>query len=68
MLELAQEYANLLGTQVIAHAFKDDGSITFVLESGPKLNMTEEQLREEIAKLKPAEEPEPVKTSKKKGK
>jgi len=67
MLELAQEYANLLGTKIIAHALKDD-YIVFVLASGPKLTMTEEQLREEIAKLKPVEEPEPVKTSKKKGK
>lgn len=53
MLKLAQQYARLIKTKVIEGAFKEneDGSITFVLESGPKLTMTEKELKSAIAKL-----------------
>lgn len=58
LLKLAQNYAKLLNTQIIEGAFKEheDGTITFVLVSGPKLSMNEVELRHAIAKLavKPA--------------
>lgn len=69
--ELAQAYAKLKGTQIIALAFKADNSVTFVLASGQKINMTEAQLKDAIqaqtapalsAGMPPAEKP------KKKGK
>jgi hypothetical protein len=77
MIKLAEKYAGLLKTEIIKGAFKEnkDGSLTFVLVSGPKLSMTEQQLRGEIARLEkkanlPAqvEEQEVAKTpAKKKG-
>jgi len=36
---------------VLDHWDKEDGSITFVLVSGPKLNMTEKELRTAIEKM-----------------
>ena len=59
MLKLAQKYAKLLGTKIIEGAYKEneDGTITFVLVSGPKLTMTEKELQNAIAK---SEEKEPV--------
>jgi hypothetical protein len=48
---LAEQYATLKGTSVIASRIQPDGSITFVLESGPKLTMNAEQLEVEIASL-----------------
>ena len=53
MLELAQKYAALKKTRVIEGAYKVTGKeITFVLESGPKLTMTESQLNLAISNLK----------------
>lgn len=51
MLEkLAKLYATLKGTTVIASS--DHGeTITFVLESGPKLTKTEDELNTEIAQM-----------------
>ena len=53
MLKLAEEYAALKNTRIIKNAYKIVGKeITFVLESGPKLIMTESQLNLAIANLK----------------
>ena len=53
MLELAQQYAALKKTRIIEDAYKIVGKeITFVLESGPKLTMTESQLNLAINKIK----------------
>lgn len=53
MLKLAEEYAALKKTRIIEGAYKIVGKeITFVLESGPKLTMTESQLNLAIANLK----------------
>lgn len=44
MLELAKQYAKLKKTTILAH--REEGKeITFVLASGPKLTMTESQLK-----------------------
>ena len=53
LLELAEQYAELKGTKVIAHAERDNGSITFVLQSGQKLTKTADELRAEIKDLTP---------------
>lgn len=53
-LQQAQQYARLKGTRVIKDAYKvspDHQSITFVLESGPKLTFTGEELNTEIERL-----------------
>ena len=53
MLELAEQYAALKKTRIIEGAYKIVGKeITFVLESGPKLIMTESQLNLAITNLK----------------
>lgn len=53
MLKLAEEYAALKKTRIIEGAYKIVGKeITFVLESGPKLTMTESQLNLAISNLK----------------
>jgi hypothetical protein len=52
-LDLAEKYAELKGTRVIASRLLDDGSIVFVLESGPKLTMTRRELNEQIEKMQP---------------
>jgi hypothetical protein len=45
MLELAQKYAELKGTTIIPGAYYIAGdTITFVMESGPKLTMTRADL------------------------
>ncbi len=50
MLELAMKYAALKGAAVIGH--KVNGKeITFVLSTGPKLTMTESQLKLAISNL-----------------
>jgi len=54
MLFLAQEYAKLKKTKVIAHRITGK-EITFVLESGPKLTLTESQLKLAIETLSPKE-------------
>jgi len=50
MEQLAERYAKLKGTKVIA-TWIHENSITFVLESGPKLTMSTRELEEAIAKL-----------------
>jgi hypothetical protein len=46
MLELAQKYAALCKAVVLAHRIHETGKeITFVLSTGPKLTMTESQLK-----------------------
>jgi len=50
MLNLANQYARLKGTKILAHVEKNS-TIIFVLASGPKLTMTEAQLRTEISKM-----------------
>lgn len=54
MQKLAEKYAKLKKTRVLDHVIKDD-VIVFVLESGPKLTMTEAELSLAVAKLEPAE-------------
>jgi hypothetical protein len=44
MLELAKQYAALKGAAVLAHKINGK-EITFVLSIGPKLTMTEAELR-----------------------
>lgn len=44
MLELAKQYAALKGAEILAHKIVGK-EITFVLSSGPKLTMTEAELR-----------------------
>lgn len=44
MLELAQKYAALCKAVVLAHRIEGK-EITFVLSTGPKLTMTESQLK-----------------------
>ncbi len=56
MLQLAQKFALLKGTKIIAHAFKDN-VIVFVVESGQKYTMDTRQLEQAIAELKEAEAP-----------
>lgn len=53
MLQLAQKYAKLLKSFIMPDAYRlhEDGSITFVLASGPKLTMTEKELKAAIDKL-----------------
>lgn len=50
MEQLAERYAALKGTKVIASHIEGN-SIIFVLESGPKLTMSTRELEEAIAKL-----------------
>lgn len=56
MLELAQKYARALETTILAHRIEGN-KITFVLESGPKLTMTQAELEAELEKLETAEKP-----------
>ena len=50
MMELAMKYAALKGAAVIGH--KGNGKeITFVLSTGPKLTMTESQLKLAISNM-----------------
>ena len=47
LLSLAARYAKFKGTRIIKGAYKihdEDGTIVFVLESGPKLRMTEAEM------------------------
>lgn len=56
LLQQAEKLAELRNTEVIAHRYSEDGSeLTFVLASGPKYKMTEEQLREAIREAQPSE-------------
>lgn len=53
MLELAEKYAALKGTAIIAFVIRGK-EITFVLSSGPKLTMTESQLKLAIKNISQA--------------
>ena len=53
MLKLAEQYAKLKKTRILDHKIKDD-AIVFVLESGPKLTMTEAELNLAIEQMEPA--------------
>lgn len=61
-LQQAQHYAALKKTKVFdtvgGHKLHEDGSITFVLESGPKLTMTEKELSQAISELEGVREEE----------
>lgn len=59
MLELAHKLAALKDTRVIAHSLTVN-AITFVLESGAKLTMTEAQLLEAIAPAQSAASTPPL--------
>ncbi len=50
MLELAEKYAALKGAAVIGHRVTGK-EITFVLSTGPKLTMTESQLKLAISNI-----------------
>lgn len=50
MLELAQKYAVLKNATVIGHRITGK-EITFILSNGPKLTMTESQLKLAISNL-----------------
>ena len=50
MLKLAEQFAKLKQTHILAHKETEDG-IIFVLASGPKLTMSEQELKTEIDKL-----------------
>ncbi len=50
MLELAEKYAALKGAAVIGHRVAGK-EITFVLSTGPKLTMTESQLKLAISNI-----------------
>jgi len=51
LFSLATRYARFKGTRIIEGAYKihdEDGTIVFVLESGPKLRMTEAEMSQAI--------------------
>jgi len=51
LFSLATKYARLKGTRIIEGAYKihdEDGTIVFVLESGPKLRMTGAEMSQAI--------------------
>ena len=50
MLELAKQYAALKGAAILGHRIEGK-EITFVLSSGPKLTMTESQLKLAISNM-----------------
>lgn len=50
MLALAEQYAALKGAAILAHKIEGK-EITFVLSTGPKLTMTESQLKLAIENL-----------------
>ncbi len=64
--KFAEKYAASLGAKVIASR-EDGNTIIFVLNTGPKLTMTEAELRTAIAKAAPEEGAE-IKPKPKKGK
>lgn len=57
-LAQAKRYAALKRTKIFetegGYRINDDGSISFVLQSGPKLTFTEEELSKEIAAMEKA--------------
>ncbi len=59
-IDKVEQYAKLLKTKVIAHRIHPNHvAVTFVLESGPKLTMTKDELDKAIDKLTPKDEAEP---------
>jgi hypothetical protein len=61
MKKQAEEYAQLKGTTVLDSKVAPDGqSITFVLESGPKLTMSAEELEHQIEILNLGRERKPA--------
>lgn len=59
MLEkLAEQYAKLSKTKILDSKIYGN-EIVFVLQSGPKLRMTEDQLKSAIGKATPKDEAEP---------
>jgi hypothetical protein len=58
-----QEFAKTKGTKVIAHKIASDyKSAVIVLESGPKLTVTEDEVKQAIEKAKPQEPKEKAET------
>ena len=51
MFSLANTYAKLKKTTIIAYDLKEDGTIVFVLEAGGKYKMTREELEKAIEEL-----------------
>ena len=56
MFSLANTYAKLKKTTIIAYDLKEDGTIVFVVEAGGKYKMTKEELEKAIRDLTPHEE------------
>jgi len=54
MFSLANTYAKLKKTTIIAYDLKEDGTIVFVVEAGGKYKMTKEELEKAIRDLTPA--------------
>jgi hypothetical protein len=53
MFSLANTYAKLKKTTIIAYDLKEDGTIVFVVEAGGKYKMTREELEKAIEELSP---------------
>jgi hypothetical protein len=53
MFSLANTYAKLKKTTIIAYDLKEDGTIVFVVEAGGKYKMTREELEKAIRDLTP---------------
>lgn len=49
-LELAQAYAKTRDTAVLDYKANDDGTITIILVSGPKVRVTPEQIQQAVEK------------------
>jgi len=58
MFQLANQFAKLKKTTVIAYDLKEDGTIVFVVEAGGKYKMTRDELEKAIEDLAPATEQE----------
>ena len=53
MFSLANTYAKLKKTTIIAYDLKEDGTIVFVIEAGGKYKMTKDELEKAIKDLTP---------------
>jgi len=62
MLNLAEKYAKLKKTKILFHLVKGE-QIVFILASGPKLTMTEAELKTAIASAQSANAEEPASPS-----
>jgi hypothetical protein len=56
MFSLANTYAKLKKTTIIAYDLKEDGTIVFVIEAGGKYKMTKDELEKAIKELAPTKE------------